>query len=131
MYMNEQKLTELRNFLKGKGYTQNKIAEMLGVSRVVVSSLLNGKEPFGKKRALHWAKVFGLSPEWLMYGTGTMLNTGTIEQSGTGNKIGGVHMQCCPSDDEIKSRLELLEKENEMLAAANQSLLEIIKNLTK
>lgn len=71
--MDEKKLVELRNYLKGKGYTQVKIAEKLGVSRVVVSTLLNGRESFGGVRARRWGEAFGLSPLWLMTGEGDML----------------------------------------------------------
>lgn len=56
--MEIKKLAELRNFLKSQGYNQNQIAEKLGVSRVVVSTLLNGREDFGKKRARYtWASI--------------------------------------------------------------------------
>lgn len=71
--MEIKKLAELRNFLKSQGYNQNQIAEKLGVSRVVVSTLLNGREAFGKKRAMAWAEAFGLNVMWLMTGEGEML----------------------------------------------------------
>lgn len=64
----------LKKFFDDKGLTQEKIAEMLGISQPLVSAYLNGK-PFGKKVAKKWADTFGLSQEHLLLGTGSLLES--------------------------------------------------------
>ncbi|HPW66777.1 MAG TPA: helix-turn-helix domain-containing protein [Salinivirgaceae bacterium] len=62
---------KLKKYFDELGYTQQNVADKLGVSQAAVSALLNGK-PFGKKLAAKWAEVFGLRPNWLLTGEGEM-----------------------------------------------------------
>lgn len=79
----EKKLNELKGFLASKGLTQAKVAGVIGVTQPTVASLLSGKRKFGSVSAKAWSEAFGLSAEWLMYGTGSMLNSPeqTVEES--------------------------------------------------
>lgn len=62
---------KLKEHFDKLGYTQQYVADKLGVSQAAVSALLNGK-PFGKKLANKWAEMFGLKPNWLLTGEGEM-----------------------------------------------------------
>lgn len=144
--MNEKNLIDLKNFFRGKGITQNEIANILGISRVSVSNLLNGKDSFGKRRAVAWAEAFGLNPLWLMTGAGEMTldaraNNNNVTTNGNNNKtqIGGFSVSCCPTDDEISAQLDelcgervkQLEDEVKQLRAERATLITIINNLSK
>ncbi len=62
---------KLKEYFDELGYTQQYVADKLGVSQAAVSALLNGK-PFGKKLAAKWAEAFGFNPNWLLTGEGEM-----------------------------------------------------------
>lgn len=71
----------LKKFFKDKGLTQNKIAEQLGVTQGYVTSILNGRNPLGKKNAHIWAETFGLSETWLLTGIGEMIPNNNSEET--------------------------------------------------
>ena len=60
----------LKEYLEKQGYTQPRMAEMLGVSVPYVNAVLLGKKPLGKKNAKKWANLFGLSENFLLTGVG-------------------------------------------------------------
>lgn len=72
---------KLRAFFKEKGFTQDYIAEQLGVSQAYVGALFSDKKQFGKKQAYKWSELFGLSPNWLLTGEGEMLLEGNRNSS--------------------------------------------------
>ena len=72
-----EKREALKTYLKKKGLTQSKLAEILRISQPAVGALLNGKTPFGKKTAAIWSDKFGLNASWLLIGEGEMLKTDT------------------------------------------------------
>jgi len=53
---------ELRSARAGKGLTQAKAAERLGVSQAYVAMLENGTRPLTRKLALRVTRLYGLSP---------------------------------------------------------------------
>lgn len=65
----------IKDYLKQTGYTQERMANKLGVSVMAVNSLLTGRRKFGVKTATAWAKAFGFNPLYLMTGEGEMLAT--------------------------------------------------------
>lgn len=65
----------IKDYLKQSGYTQERMANKLGVSVMAVNSLLTGRRKFGVKTATAWAKAFGFNPLYLMTGEGEMLAT--------------------------------------------------------
>lgn len=142
----KKNLDQLKLFLKGNGYSQTKIAEMLNVSTMVVNNLLNGRRNFGVKSAQAWAEAFGLNPLWLMTGAGEMTldaraNNNNVTTNGNNNKtqVGGFSLNCCPTDDEISAQLDefcgervkQLEDEVKQLRAERATLITIINNLSK
>lgn len=68
-------MLKVKDYLKKQGYTQQEVAERLGVSTMAVNQLLNGKNKFGAKTATAWANEFGFNPLYLMTGEGEMLAT--------------------------------------------------------
>ena len=68
-------MLKVKDYLKKQGYTQQEVAERLGVSTMAVNLLLNGKNKFGVKTATAWAKAFGFNPLYLMTGEGDLLAT--------------------------------------------------------
>lgn len=65
--MDKEKFTEqLRFFLKSRNVKQKELAEMVGVSAVTISNLLNGRDNFGAKAAAAWATALGIDPMWLL-----------------------------------------------------------------
>lgn len=69
----EQRLIDLNRFFREKGMSQQDIADKVGRSRQNVTNLLNGKSKFLLKTACLFSDVFGLSPAWLMTGSGEMM----------------------------------------------------------
>lgn len=69
----EDKQESLKSFFKERGLTQEKVADMLGVSQAYVNALLTGSKQFGKKQARRFEELFGLSETWLLTGQGDML----------------------------------------------------------
>ena len=61
----------LKEYLESKGYTQPRMAEILGVSVPYVNAVLLGKKSLGKKNAKKWANLFGLSENYLLTGIGS------------------------------------------------------------
>jgi len=75
----EEKNVQLRKFFENKGFTQEKVSELLGVDKALVNKLMNGKKQFGKQTARKWSDLFGLSYIWLLTGEGSMeANSGDI-----------------------------------------------------
>lgn len=68
----DDKLLKLRNYLKDKGLTQVKIAEVFNVDKGYINQLLTGRKAFGKRTAQEWSDQFGLSASWLLTGEGDM-----------------------------------------------------------
>lgn len=64
---------ELKNYMKNNGYTQESLAEKMGVSQARIQQLLSGKKPFGKKTASQWHDLFGFNTAWLLTGEGEMM----------------------------------------------------------
>lgn len=108
---------KLKEFFKAKGKSQNDLAKDLGVSTSYINALLNGRKTFGKRQAMIFAEKYGLSPSWLLTGTGEMVvnHNGSIEAhlSGGGNIRIDAHKEI-KSDD---VQLAVLKNENEMLRA--------------
>ncbi len=50
-----------------KGWTQEKLSELSGISTTNISLLENGKVEIGKKRAVKLANAFGLHPAIIMF----------------------------------------------------------------
>lgn len=61
----------LKEYLEEKGYSQQKIASILGVSVPYVNGVLVGSKTLGKKGAKKWANLFGLSENFLLTGKGS------------------------------------------------------------
>lgn len=64
---------ELKKYMKNNGYTQESLAEKMGVSQARIQQLLSGKKPFGKKTASQWHDLFGFNIAWLLTGEGEMM----------------------------------------------------------
>ncbi|MCM1555784.1 MAG: helix-turn-helix domain-containing protein, partial [Bacteroides sp.] len=63
----------LKAFFKSKGITQKQLSQELNVSQPYINALLSGEKEFGKKQAQIFGEKFGISPNWLLTGTGAML----------------------------------------------------------
>ena len=61
----------LKEYLEEKGYSQQRIASILGVSVPYVNGVLVGSKTLGKKGAKKWANLFGLSENFLLTGKGS------------------------------------------------------------
>ena len=112
----------LKEFFKEKGFTQTKIAEITGAQQSYIAALLNGSKQFGKKQAQKWGDIFGLSPNWLLTGTGEMFcsPSSVIQQNQNGNNINGHSVKVEQTDiekflDTIKECHELLRKKDEQI----------------
>lgn len=73
----DDKLLKLRNYLKDRGFTQVKIAELFNVDKGYINQLLTGRKAFGKRTAQEWSDQFGLSASWLLTGEGEMTKEST------------------------------------------------------
>lgn len=85
-----EKSQAIKRHLAVLGLKQKDVADILGVTRVTVSNLIN-QPRFGKKTAYAWHSAFGFSVDFLVNGTGPVLSSdavrepGTITQNITGN----------------------------------------------
>ena len=79
----------LKKYFEQKGYSQQKIADYLGVHQTNISALFLGKRPFGKNAAKKWHNAFGFRVNWLMTGEGPMFeNEANISQNNVhGNNV--------------------------------------------
>ena len=108
----ERNMEILRDFLKKKGYTQELIAQKLGVSQAYVNALLCGRSQFGKKQAKKWSDAFGISESWLITGIG--------ELSDNNNTTGYPNNNSCNIDNETTNNMankfiDLLKKKDEQI----------------
>ena len=85
----EDKQESLKSFFKEKGLTQEKVAELLGVSQAYVNSLFTGSKQFGKKQARRFEELVGMSETWLLTGKGEMVIGSVIQNNQNGNNIHG------------------------------------------
>ena len=67
----------LKKYFEQKGYSQQQLADILGVHQTNISALFLGKRPFGKNVAKKWHDAFGFRVNWLMTGEGPMFDTDT------------------------------------------------------
>lgn len=58
------KATELRNFIKSQGFTQQQLADSLGIGRIVVNQWVNGKRPISGRRELQLKALYGKVPSF-------------------------------------------------------------------
>lgn len=125
---------QLTKFFKERGITQDEIAQQLGVSQSYVSALLTGKKAFGKGQADNFARLYGLSPSWLLTGDGDMMvdSTGNTQAIGTNHGIavnGGNFQE--GSDAEFRAYVFRKDAQVDELLAQNGKLIDIIQELTK
>ena len=121
---------KLKTFFERQKYTQQNIANKLGVSQAAVSALLNGK-PFGKKLAQKWGNTFGLKPNWLLTGEGDMLKSNQANNvSGNGNtSVAGDGNQITTSY--VSEMLELQKGYQEMLKTSQEQITKLIAIIEK
>lgn len=67
----------LKKYFEERGYSQQQLADILGVHQTNISALFLGKRPFGKNVAKKWHDAFGFRVNWLMTGEGPMFDTDT------------------------------------------------------
>ena len=125
----------LVRFFKEKGISQDEIAKQLGVSQSYVSGLLTGKKAFGKKQAVRFSELYGLSPSWLLTGEGEMV---AAQASGNTQVIGSNHGTAINGGDQKNThdaefRAYVFRKDAQVdeLLAQNGKLIDIIQSLTK
>lgn len=111
----EEMTERLRQFFKEKGLSQEKIAEILGVTQPYVNSLLSGKRAFGKSQAQRFEDLFGLSASWLLTGKGEMIINGIVQNNQNGNNIHGENVTYHGSDNTTEKLISLLQKKDEQI----------------
>ena len=55
------------------GYTQKDLTELLNTQQSSISKMLNGVYPIGKNMLFRIKEALGISPQWLQYGIGDMI----------------------------------------------------------
>ena len=110
----EDKQESLKSFFKEKGLTQEKVAELLGVSQAYVKSLFTGSKQFGKKQARRFEELFGISETWLLTGKGEMVIGTVVQNNQNGNNIHGntVNYQ---GENSTEKLIEMLKKKDEQI----------------
>ena len=110
----EDKQESLKSFFKERGLTQEKVADMLGVSQAYVNALLTGSKQFGKKQARRFEELFGLSETWLLTGKGEMVIGSVIQNNQNGNNIQG-HTVNYQGENSTEKLIEMLKKKDEQI----------------
>ena len=115
---------ELANFFKNKGLSQTDVANMLGTSPQYISAIFSGRKNVGKKQAVKFEELFGLSALWLLTGKGDMLSTpihaeeGSVQVMGNASNVNaGKTIDCLVEllkrkDEQIDRLIRLLEENN-------------------
>ena len=85
----EDKYTALSFFFKELNKTSADIAEEVGMSRQQVENLLKNRCAFRENAARKFSECYGLSPSWLMTGTGSMLlnRVDNVDFAGKGERL--------------------------------------------
>ena len=104
---------ELANFFKNKGLSQTDVANMLGTSPQYISALFSGRKNVGKKQAVKFEELFGLSALWLLTGKGDMLSTPIHAEEGSVQVMGNASN--VNAGKTIDSLVELLKRKDEQI----------------
>ena len=104
---------ELANFFKNKGLSQTDVANMLGTSPQYISAIFSGRKNVGKKQAVKFEELFGLSASWLLTGKGDMLCTPIHAEEGSVQVMGNASN--VNAGKTIDSLVELLKKKDEQI----------------
>ena len=102
---------ELANFFKNKGLSQTDVANMLGTSPQYISAIFSGRKNVGKKQAVKFEELFGLSALWLLTGKGDMLSTPIHAEEGSVQVMGNASN--VNAGKTIDSLVELLKRKDE------------------
>ena len=126
----------LKEYLEKQGYTQPRMAEMLGVSVPYVNAVLLGKKPLGKKNAKKWANLFGLSENFLLTGVGfpgidaksgdnlpDSRKESDVNQSSLINAlIAAKDETIAAMQDQLAAKEEIIQAKDELIAALRAQL---------
>lgn len=104
---------ELANFFKNKGLSQTDVANMLGTSPQYVCAIFSGRKSIGKKQAVKFEELFGLSASWLLTGKGNMLSTPIHAEEGSVQVMGNASN--VNAGKTIDSLVELLKRKDEQI----------------
>ena len=104
---------ELANFFKDKGLSQTDVAKMLGTTPQYISALFSGRKNVGKKQAVKFEELFGLSASWLLTGKGNMLTTPVHAEEGSVQVMGNASN--VNAGKTIDSLVELLKRKDEQI----------------
>lgn len=104
----------LKAYFSEIGMTQIEIASKLNVSQQAVGAYLNG-QPFGKKTAEKWSRLFGIQYSWLLTGEGEMFKTAS-PSIGHGSNLN-------ISDMDIRNLMIAIEKHGEILRMNQEELI--------
>lgn len=104
---------ELANFFKNKGLSQTDVANMLGTSPQYISAIFSGRKNVGKKQAVKFEELFGLSASWLLTGKGNMLSTPVHAEEGSVQVLGNASN--VNAGKTIDSLVELLKRKDEQI----------------
>ena len=104
---------ELTNFFKNKGLSQTDVANMLGTSPQYICAIFSGRKSIGKKQAVKFEELFGLSASWLLTGKGNMLNTPVHAEEGSVQVMGNASN--VNAGKTIDSLVELLKRKDEQI----------------
>lgn len=106
---------ELRDYMKSQGWTQQTIAERLGVSQSYVGMLMSGNKAFGKHAAQTWADAFGLSAAWLLTGDGNISGSVVMQNNQSGDNYQGDGMTVHKGDGDLIAQLKEKDKQIDRL----------------
>ena len=117
----------LKDYLEKRGFTQPRMAEMLGVTVPYVNAVLLGRKSLGKKNAKKWANLFGLSENYLLTGIGdpgAASEVPDIKQKAVSNLPDSrnesnkdlVNALLAAKDETIASLRQQIEEQKEMIA---------------
>lgn len=104
---------ELANFFKNKGLSQTDVANMLGTSPQYISAIFSGRKNVGKKQAVKFEELFGLSASWLLTGKGNMLSTPVHAEEGSVQVMGNASN--VNAGKTIDSLVELLKRKDQQI----------------
>ena len=104
---------ELANFFKDKGLSQTDVAKMLGTTPQYISALFSGRKNVGKKQAVKFEELFGLSALWLLTGKGDMMRTPVHAEDGSVQVMGNASN--VNAGKTIDSLVELLKRKDEQI----------------
>jgi transcriptional regulator with XRE-family HTH domain len=124
--LNNDVLKRIKEVMVDKNLTQEKLAEMMGITQTQVSAWFTGRRNLSLESIKKIAKATNTPLEFFLTEGNRWEHSGNIGK----NSVVGQNISATQNDDiqEIKNTVLFLKKDNETMKAKMDLLIELVKN---